>query len=61
MAFIHFRLFSTPFQGNVRLVTVEPIPVLAACLAANVQHYSVPGVTRATVRGVGPAGQRLWA
>ncbi len=49
------RTTSTLSQGNVRLVVVEPIPVLAACLEANVQHYSVPGLTRATVgwaRGV---------
>ncbi|KAG2434597.1 hypothetical protein HXX76_007492 [Chlamydomonas incerta] len=40
-------------QGDVRLVVLEPVPALAACLAANVQEYSVPGLTRATVVNAG--------
>eukprot|EP00198_Chlamydomonas_reinhardtii_P003225 XP_001692561.1 predicted protein [Chlamydomonas reinhardtii] len=40
-------------QGDVRLVVVEPVPPLAACLAANVQQYSVPGLTHASVVNAG--------
>ncbi|KAG2442125.1 hypothetical protein HYH02_009614 [Chlamydomonas schloesseri] len=40
-------------KGDVRLVVVEPVPALAACLAANVEQYAVPGLTRATVVNAG--------
>ncbi|PNH09341.1 31-O-demethyl-FK506 methyltransferase FkbM [Tetrabaena socialis] len=40
-------------RGNARLIAVEPVPVLARCLEANVAQYSVRGLTKAKVLNVG--------